>query len=236
MANYKFYAWFVASKVGKAGLTPTVDIRNSSGTLVVTDGNATELGGGLYTYAYAATVIDDYAAVFKTVDATVDSQHVPSLVTSQVMKIESMPADVWASTTRPVGSTISAVAGNDVIAYAGDTLSFSLTGLGSLADASKLYLSVKSSPNDADTASIIQLEKTAGLLYLNGAAGTAGNGSLTVTDATLGNITATLTPTESVKIACTTYFYDVKKITASGASTCTQGKIEFVSTVTKAVA
>jgi hypothetical protein len=236
MANYNFYSWYLANKIGKTGLTVTVDVRNSAGMLVVTDANATELGGGLYKYTHATTTITDYVAVFKTEDATVDSQQIPSLIISQVMKIDSIPADVWASTTRPVGSTISAVAGNDVIAYAGDTLSFSLTGLGSLADASKLYLSVKSSPNDADTASIIQLEKTAGLLYLNGAAGTAGNGSLTVTDATLGNITATLTPTESVKIACTTYFYDVKKITASGASTCTQGKIEFVSTVTKAVA
>lgn len=236
MANYNFYSWYLANKIGKTGLTVTVDVRNSAGMLVVTDANATELGGGLYKYTHATTTITDYVAVFKTEDATVDSQQIPSLIISQVMKIDSIPADVWASTTRPVASTLSTVGGNDVIAYSGDSLTLSLTGLGSLADATKVYFTVKTNPADADTASIIQIEKTAGLTYINGAAGTAGNGSLTVTDAALGNITITLVASESIKITPATYLYDVKVVRASGVSTLTQGKIAILPDITKAVA
>ena len=77
MADYKFYAFFTASKVGKTGLTVTADIRNSAGTLQVTDGSATEIGSGLYIYTYTSATEDDYTAGFKTADTSVDAQHVP---------------------------------------------------------------------------------------------------------------------------------------------------------------
>lgn len=77
-----FFAFFRASKVGKTGLTPTVDVRNRAGTLLVTGGASTEVGGGLYRYTLAAnlnTGEDMLTAIFKTADATVDEQHVPAL-------------------------------------------------------------------------------------------------------------------------------------------------------------
>ena len=88
MADYKFYAFFTASKIGKTGLTVTVDVRNSAGTLQVTDGSATEIGGGLYTYTHISATEDDYTAVFKTADGTVDAQHMPSLVPVQLPRID----------------------------------------------------------------------------------------------------------------------------------------------------
>ena len=88
MADYKFYAFFTASKTGKTGLTVTVDVRNSAGTLVVTDGSASAIGGGLYGYTHTSATADDYTAVFKTADSTVDAQHVPSLVPVQLPRID----------------------------------------------------------------------------------------------------------------------------------------------------
>lgn len=78
----KFAAFFVASKVGKTGLTVTVDVWRPDGTQIVTGGSATELGGGVYTYTLASgsvTSEGEYFAVFKTSDATVDQQHIPAL-------------------------------------------------------------------------------------------------------------------------------------------------------------
>lgn len=73
------YGAFTAAKVGKTGLTPTVDvyqITRSSGAVsqIVT-------GGGAYQYRYASADLSlyDYVAWFKTTDATVDAQHTPSL-------------------------------------------------------------------------------------------------------------------------------------------------------------
>jgi hypothetical protein len=78
-----FIAFFVASKVGKTGLTGIqVDVYKLDGTKIVTNGAAVAVGGGLYKYSMAASLNtgeDVYMAVFKTSDATVDMQHVPSM-------------------------------------------------------------------------------------------------------------------------------------------------------------
>ena len=78
-----FFAFYVASKTGKTGLTVTVDVyRRSDGALVVNGGSATALGGGLYYYTLAGastTPASEYAAIFKTADSTVDQQHLPAL-------------------------------------------------------------------------------------------------------------------------------------------------------------
>ncbi len=81
----KFYAFFVASKAGKSGLTPTVYVLRN-GTAIVTAGSAVEVDAtnapGLYSYELASgsvTVEGEYIAIFRTADATVDAQHIPSL-------------------------------------------------------------------------------------------------------------------------------------------------------------
>ncbi len=79
--SVKFLAFFTASKQGKTGLTVTVDIYDPSGSQIVTGGSATAIGGGLYSYVLSTSNSSEgeYAAIFKTSDSTVDSQHIPSL-------------------------------------------------------------------------------------------------------------------------------------------------------------
>jgi hypothetical protein len=79
--SVKFLAFYTASKQGKTGLTVTIDIYDPSGSQIVTDGSATALGGGLYAYTLSSNNSSEgeYAAIFKTSDSTVDSQHIPSL-------------------------------------------------------------------------------------------------------------------------------------------------------------
>ncbi len=148
MTDHNFYAPFTANKIGKTGLTPTVDVRNSSGVLVVSDGSATELGGGLYKYVYSTSVVDDYLAMFKTADSSVDSQHVPSLVTAQAMKIDTIPTLVWATApagtvnvTGPVvaGGAIAIEAGDDYYAADGRALEWTSSGWPNLTGASVTF-------------------------------------------------------------------------------------------------
>ena len=101
---------------------------------------------------------------------------------------------------------------------AGDSLSEGLTYLGDLTGRTFLWVTLKKSLSDADSAALMQLEETAGLIYINGTAGTAGNGSITVTSVLAGNITWTLTAAESVKLVGVSgkCYLDVKWADAAG--------------------
>jgi len=127
---------------------------------------------------------------------------------------------VWVSATRTLTQAAAAVAaavsGSAITAIRGDTLSATLTGLGSLADRSKLWFTAKRDVADADTAAIIQIEETAGLLYFNGAPGTAGNGTLVVNDETTGSITITVKASDMAELTAMIGTYDVQKLNTSG--------------------
>ena len=89
-------------------------------------------------------------------------------------------------------------------------------GLGDLSGRSALYFTVKlmkEKDSATDAESVIQIEESGGLLYINGGeAETPGNGTLTVTDEAAGTIVITLDAEETDKLAPNlAYRYDVKK-------------------------
>ena len=94
--SVKFVAFYTASKTGKTGLTVTIDIYDPSGTQIVTGDSATAIGGGLYAYTLSTnnSAEGEYAAIFKTTDSTVDSQHIPSLWVLGRAGVENLDATV----------------------------------------------------------------------------------------------------------------------------------------------
>jgi hypothetical protein len=118
--SVKFLAFFTASKQGKTGLTVTVDIYNPSGSQIVTAGSATAIGGGLYAYTLTSNNSSEgeYAAIFKTTDATVDAQHIPSLWVLGRAGVENLDA---ATSTRLASSAYTAPANSDVAAIKSKT-------------------------------------------------------------------------------------------------------------------
>jgi hypothetical protein len=118
--SVKFLAFFTATKTGKTGLTVTVDIYNPSGTQIVTAGSATALGGGLYSYTLSTdnSTEGEYAAIFKTTDATVDAQHIPSLWVLGRAGVENLDA---ATSTRLASSGYTAPANSDISAIKAKT-------------------------------------------------------------------------------------------------------------------
>lgn len=149
---------------------------------------------------------------------------------------------VWAYSPRTLTSTAAAttaaVAGSVITIHRGDNLSASLTGLGNIAARTKLWFTVKTSLDDADTVSIIQIEETLGLVYLNAAAaGVPANGDITIDNAALGNITITLDEVETAKLAYSdNLYYDVQMLTATGVTTLTNGQCDITRDVTRATA
>jgi hypothetical protein len=89
MAAYVFLAFFTKSKVGATPANaPTVDVLNTAtDALVVTAGSPTALANmtGLYKYTYTGAADLQLVATFKTTDATVDLQHLPSYTPAQIV-------------------------------------------------------------------------------------------------------------------------------------------------------
>jgi hypothetical protein len=199
-----FYFAFTESKQGKTGLTVTYNVvRKSSGAVVVDGGTASALDAtklpGLYfgSYTTLAGTDSDFLAMAHTATTSVDAQDVYALQQVGMPWIERLDASISAISDSIQASLGTYASGPDIVRRRGDSWSISITGLGALTGYTSLWFTVKDGADDADSAAIIQIKKNAsgtgdGLIYLNGAAGTAGQGSITIDDASAGDITIAL--------------------------------------------
>jgi len=140
--------------------------------------------------------------------------------------------------TQSAASVVAVVAGTSVTVTRGDTWVISITGLGALTGRTKLWFTVKSDLSDADTAAIVQVEESAGLLYANGAAASSSAlGSLVVSDESAGDLTVTIDETvtddAAVRGAMT---YDIQSLIAGVVTTLTTGTFAVTGDATRAVA
>lgn len=118
----------------------------------------------------------------------------------------------------------------------GDTLDIDFSGLSDLTTRTNIWFTVKDDKDDADTAATIQIDENTGLLYIAGVAGTAANGSITVTDAAAGDLTVALDAVETAKLPLSGRFsYDVQVLCAGGiVQTETRGHVDLIGDITRA--
>lgn len=104
---------------------------------------------------------------------------------------------------------------DEIIVYRGTFWSFQITNLGDLTNLDKIWFTLRKRQNDSDSKSIIQIEKTAGLLISNGATATnPSHGTLTVSGSTI-----TITVNQQVTQYCevtNNLNYDIKALTTGG--------------------
>lgn len=258
---YKFKAFYTKAGVGTApSSAPTVTIIDTDNTVLVNAQSATALSNltGAYIYEYSGSDGLDLIGKFYTADTTMDAQDLGVVA-------EYTPVDTWgyftsaittagtigklikdyldaavssrATPASPAVSTSAQISGSTITILRGDTMTLTFTDLGSLANLSKLYFTVKQVEGQADSESMIQIEKAAGLLYINQtAATTAANGTITVDDSPTGDITVTLTAAETAKLPRQSYIYDVQLLRSSGTavSTLTSGTFVVSGDVTRA--
>lgn len=194
--------------------------RVAVGSLITT--GFTEVGQGHYTFSHTAYPdgfegsVDFVLSTAPTVPLAAIALNNASFAVPGSAGVASIAAAVWAYASRTLTMTVAAIVAaltsSGVISIRrANTATVNLTGLGSLAGRSKLWVTVKESVNDTDAQAILQWEETAGLLRLNGAAATASDGTLTVTNATTGAITLTLkAPAAAVLELADRLTYDVK--------------------------
>ena len=206
-------------------------------------------GDEWYDVGFEVRVVAADAALTNTAMTLANDSITAAVIAADAIGASELAADavteigtgVWASTTRTLTQTgvsvAAAVAGGVITIKRGDSLSASITDLGNITTRTKLWFTVKDNLADTDAQSIIQIEETAGLVYLNAAAGTAGLGDITVDDATAGDITITLdeTATDDLSIASGLY-YDVQWYDGTSIATLTEGPCNVTGDVTRAVA
>ncbi len=234
----------IVANVADQGALHIVNTEGDGNGLHTVGGNAGQLnqgsGAGLYnlggTYGQLNDGTTDVSPMWAVPGDKMDLKDAPNATaltaiaaaiwtyaTRTLTSLSALLASIWSygyrTLTQTAESILSILQGNGLTLYRGDTWSQSITGMGSLAGRTKLYFTAKRSKDDADSAAVIQVEETAGLLYLNGAAGTAGNGSLTVTDAVAGDVTVVLAAVEAAKLARESLYCDVQMTDASGTTT-----------------
>jgi len=186
------------------------------------------------------TTVAGLAAQFAAIPAAVWAYATRTLTSISAL-LDDISADVWGHNTRTLTQSAAdvadAITGSNISKLRGDYWSISLTSLGSLAGRTKLYFTVKRDSGQDDADSLIQIEETAGLLYvIHVAATTAANGSLAVTDESAGAVTITLADDETVNLKPGVYYYDLQIIDADGAKTVSDGgQFTITSDVTRAI-
>ena len=103
------------------------------------------------------------------------------------------------SLATPVATVTAAVSGSTITVYRGTTWIIALTGLGNISAYDTIFFSVKRYPTDSEDDAILRVHNDAsGLLRFNGAAPAAAtNGTITIDDATAGDITITILEAET---------------------------------------
>ena len=189
----------------------------------------TEISDGLYYLDYDFDAVGSWPMLFLEDDVR---------ASFAVMRVGSILLDVWGHTPRTLTQTAAEIQavleGSRITIHRGDDLSVSLTGLGSIAGRTKLWFTMKRSKGDVDTSAIVQITEGEGLTRLNGAEGTAGNGSLTVDDEDAGDITIVLKAVETAKLRPASLHYDVQVLIAGIVSTLTESRCNVTADVTRA--
>ena len=124
-------------------------------------------------------------------------------------------AAVWSNADRTLTQTAtsitSAVSGSTITDVRGDSWDIDITDL--TLDSNKQQFAIKRHAGDADSAALLFVDSDDGLLYINGAAGTAGDASLVYAGTTL---TLTVKPAATAQLPSGNHVYGIQSVTAAG--------------------
>ena len=119
----------------------------------------------------------------------------------------------------------------------GDTWTITFQRVGDISGRDKLWFTLKDDLSDTDAESWVRIEETIGLEYIDGtAAATPANGSITVTDAVVGDFTVGLEAEESAKLNdIGNLFYDAQDLEGTDITTRVRGRAIMIGDVAKVV-
>jgi hypothetical protein len=170
---------------------------------------------------------------------------VPNQVDANALSGGTSPTAIWNNLTRTLTdpAAISSLGtASALIRRRGDSWSISITGLGNLTGYTSIWFTAKKYNDIPDSGSVLQIKKNSsgvgdGLLVLNGSiAITPGQGSITVDNLTLGNITIVLDEATSAQIEVGVLQQDVQVLISGSVSTPSWGTLQVTGDTTRAIA
>src|SRR5574343_710783 len=171
----------------------------------------------------------DAAALEATAQAILEdtSTTLPALLTSTLASF----VNTYSTDTTTAGS---------ITRRRGDSWAIVPAALGVLTGYTSLWLTIKRSHDDADSASVLHVKKNAsglldGLLYLNGAASTSNLARITVTDALTGVISIAVDEAATKELAPGEYYYDIQTLISGNVSTPDSGTFTVTADVTRSI-
>ena len=236
------YGWVVRKQ---AGGSPAVgDIAVGAGSIRWT-GTAEETVPAAVNVTYSAGVaVSGRLAEATDIPAAVDVSLLALEATAQAVLLDTsttLPA-LLTSTLASFVNTYStdATTAGSITRRRGDSWTIVPAALGVLTGYTSLWLTIKRSHDDADSASVLHVKKNAsglldGLLYLNGAASTSNLASITVTDALTGVISIAVDEAATKELAPGEYYYDVQALIGGNVSTPDSGTFTVTADVTRSV-
>jgi hypothetical protein len=196
-------------------------------------------------WSYATRTLSSFGTLVANIWDELIAGHLTAATTGKALSDAGAAGDPWAAATRTLTSTaaatLAAITGSTLNITVAATYSATLSGLTIPASWTKMFFTVKRSPGDTDADSVIQIVKsnpgvgTDGLKYLNGAAGTAAQAGLTVTQAT-GVVDIVITDEATATLSQASQGYDLKVLLAAGTSqVLTAGACEVGLTETRSI-
>ena len=155
-----------------------------------------------------------------------------------------LPASISALSTlisAELSNTSDSTASGAISRTRGNTWSISTT-IGAITGYTSLWFTVKHSKDDADSEAILQIKKNAsetgdGLIYKNGSSDvTAGNGSITVSDASTGAIVIALDEADTDDMPVGAFYYDIQALISDTITTPDSGTFTVTADVTRSIA
>lgn len=240
---YKFKAFFTQDGLGvspsSAPVATVVD--TDADTKLVDAQAATALTNltGYYEYEYSGADDLDLVCKFYTSDSNVDQQDLVSYVVDRIYQPDLYKADVsaleatldaikgagWSDedlvaikaavdevSTWTAANISSSITSGTITQVRGNSWSVPITGL--TLDSNKIQLVIKRNKGDADSESILMVDTTTGLLYVNGAnAADASKASLAYEGTTL---TLIVDKSIAVQLPYGTWYFGIQSIAADG--------------------
>lgn len=127
-------------------------------------------------------------------------------------------------------------ANNQLTLGRGDTLALEIMALGDLSLADDLWFTVKRYQSDTDATAEILIGFVDGLISIAGAAAaTPANGSITIDDASAGDVTVNLTAEEMAKLDRFNGYWDVQSQTVAAIATLRRGNARILGDATRRI-
>jgi len=173
-------------------------------------------------YFASVTIPDSFRGWLRLYSGTNGDSFMRFAINPEEAEYATTPADIWSYPSRTLTSPVASTQEENNLAtisiYRDTTWVMAIENLGSLANRSKLWFTIKRDYDDIDEDAMMQVEEGAGLIYADGLpAVTSSWGTLVVDDVPTGDITVTIAANaQSALQLSNRYVYGIKILRSTG--------------------